>query len=107
MKQLLLAALVLTAASCAAEDDSLKYQKVRLDPAAQETPPMPSETRNLQYMAWANDEGRALSGWVDSRGEAESKAHDYASEFPGRGWIILWRQKPGTEPMVPKYPRGG
>jgi hypothetical protein len=103
MKKLLLAALVLSAVSCAADDD-LKYQKVRTEV---ETPRVNHDTGGeLQYMAYCNAEERALSGWLDSRSEAESVAGAYRSEHPDRVCSVLWRQKPGTQKLVPKYPRG-
>ena len=103
MKKLLLAGLVLSAASCA-EDDGLRYQKVQTEV------PIPSVNHEtggeLQYMAFCNAEERALSGWLDSRSEAESAASAYRSEHPDRDCCVLWRQKPGTQKMIPKHPRG-
>jgi hypothetical protein len=104
MKKLLLAGLVLSAVSCA-EDDGLKYQKVETQV------PIPNVNNEpgggqIQYMAYCNAEERALTGWVESRSEAESAASSYRSEHPGRDCSILWRQKPGTQKMIPKYPKG-
>ncbi len=104
MKKLLLAGLVLTAVSCAADDD-LKYQKVRTEVQVPSVHNEPSGGQ-LQYMAYCNAEERALSGWVDSRSEAESAASAYRSEHPDRICSILWRQKPGTQKLIPKYPKG-
>lgn len=104
MKHLVLAALVLTAVSCAAEDD-YKYQKVRTEVSVPDVRVEPSGSE-IQYMAYCNIEERALTDWVDSRSEAESKAHEYMGEHPDRPCTILWRQKPGTQRLVPKYPRG-
>ncbi|HVE43481.1 MAG TPA: hypothetical protein VNM14_26620 [Planctomycetota bacterium] len=104
MKKLLLAGLVLTAVSCATDDD-LKYQKVRTEVQVPSVHNEPSGGQ-LQYMAYCNAEERALSGWVDSRSEAESAASSYRSEHPGRDCSILWRQKPGTQKLIPKYPKG-
>jgi hypothetical protein len=105
MKKLLLAALLLSAVSCAHDEDKLEYQKVRTyvsTPDVQNEPEGP----NIQYMAYSLAEERALSGWLDSRSEASSKAREYASEHPDRQTTILWRQKPGTNKERPKYPRG-
>jgi len=104
MKQLLLAVLVLTAVSCAADDD-LKYQKVRTEVSIPSVNHEPSSAQ-LQYMAYCNAEERALTGWVDSRSEAESAASSYRGEHPGRDCSVLWRQKPGTQKLIPKYPKG-
>jgi len=99
MKQLLLAALALGLASCAQDDDSLKYEKVQVD---RYTPDIRIEPQgeNLQFMALCSDEGRALTDWVDSRSEAQSKASEYHGEHPDRECTVVWRQKPGR--MVPK-----
>ncbi|HLY11091.1 MAG TPA: hypothetical protein VKW04_17445 [Planctomycetota bacterium] len=99
MKQLILAALVLALASCARDDDSLKYEKVRVDRYQPDIHIEPQGT--CQYMAFCADEGRALSDWVDSRSEAQSKASDYHSEHPDRECMVLWREKP-TGRLVPK-----
>jgi hypothetical protein len=104
MKQLLLAAVVMTAVSCAS-DDGLKYQKVQTEVSVPSVNHEPGGGE-IQYMAYCNLEERALSGWVDSRSEAESAVSAYRSEHPDRSCSILWRQKPGTQKMVPKYPRG-
>jgi hypothetical protein len=101
MKHLLLAALLLCAVSCASDDDSLKYQKVRME-VSQPDVHIEPDGRNMQYMAYCHDEERALSGWMDSRSEAESKAREYTSEHPDRKYSILWRQKPGGR-MVPRF----
>jgi hypothetical protein len=92
-KLLLLAALVLGAVSCANDDDALRYEKVRghnYDPNVRITP-----EGELQYMAFCTDEGRALSPWLDSKSEAESKSSSYHSEHSDRECTVLWRQKPG------------
>ena len=104
MKHLLLAAVVLCAVSCA-NDDELRYQKVqtRVDvPSVNHEP----SSGQIEYMAYCNAEERALTGWTDSRSEAESAASSYRSEHPDRDCSILWRQKPGTQKMIPKYPKG-
>jgi len=105
MKQLLLAALVLSAVSCATDDDYPKHQRVRTEvsiPSVNHDP----QSNQIQYMAFCNAEERALTGWVDSRSEAESAASTYRSEHPDRDCSILWRQKPGTQKLVPKHPKG-
>ena len=104
MKKLLLAGLALTAVSCAADDD-VKYQKVRTEVSVPSVNHEPS-SGELQYMAYCNAEERALTGWVDSRSEAQSAANSYHSEHPDRECSVLWRQKPGTQKLVPKHPRG-
>jgi hypothetical protein len=104
MKKLPLAALVLGAVSCAHEDDDLKYEKVRVDHYNPDVRIAPEG--DLQYMAFCSDEGRALSPWLDSKSEAESKASSYRSEHPDRECTVLWRQRPGSEKLVPKHPRG-
>jgi len=104
MKKLLLAGLVLSAVSCA-EDEGLKYQRVQTEVEVPRVHNEPSSNQ-LQYMAYCNAEERALTGWVDSRSEAESAASSYRSEHPDRICSILWRQKPGTQKMIPKYPKG-
>ena len=101
MKHLLLAALLLSAASCASDDDTLKYQKVRVEVPRPDVNIEP-DGKDLQYMAYCHEEERALSGWMNSRSEAESKARDYTSEHPDRKYSILWRQKPGAR-MVPRF----
>ncbi len=99
MKQLLIAAAALTLASCAPEDDSLKYEKVRVDRYQPDVRLEPQGT--CQYMAFCTDEGRALSGWLDSRSEAQSKASEYHGEHPDRECTVLWREKPAGR-LVPK-----
>jgi hypothetical protein len=99
MNKLLLAAVALSLASCAQDDDSLKYEKVRVDRYQPEVRIDPQGT--CQYMAFCTDEGRALSGWVDSRSEAQSKASEYHSEHPERECTVLWREKPAGR-LVPK-----
>jgi hypothetical protein len=99
MKQLLLAAAVLSLAACAQDDEALKYEKVQFDPYHPEVRFDPDGP--LQWMAFCGDEGRALTGWVDSRSEAESKASEYRGEHPDRECTVLWRQKPGGR-LVPK-----
>ena len=104
MKHLLLAALLVTAVSCASDDD-LKYQKVHTEvqvPSVRHEP----DSNQVQYMAYCNAEERALTGWVDSRSEADSAASAYHREHPDRDVSILWRQKPGTQKMIPKHPKG-
>ena len=105
MKHLLLAALVMTAVSCAAEDDGTRYQKVRTEVQIPDVRNEPTGN-DIQYMAYCNIEERALTGWVDSRSEAESAAGSYRSEHPDRPCCVLWRQKPGTQKLIPKYPKG-
>jgi hypothetical protein len=104
MKHLFLAAIVMSAVSCAT-DDELYYQKVqtRVDVPSVNHEPSGGE---IQYMAFCEAEERALTGWVDSRSEAESAASSYRSQHPDRPCCVLWRQKPGTQKMMPKYPRG-
>lgn len=99
MKHLLLAVAALSLASCARDEDSLKYDKVRVDRYEPDVRIEP-QGENLQYMAFCTDEGRALSDWVDSRSEAQSKASQYHGEHPDRECTVVWRQKPGR--MVPK-----
>jgi len=99
MKQLLLAAAVISLAACAQDDDSLKYEKVRIDPYRPEIHIEPEGS--LQWMAICADEGRALTGWVDNRSEAQSAASDYHGEHPDRECTVLWRQKPGGR-LIPK-----
>lgn len=102
MKQLALGALLLTAVSCS-NDTDIRYHAVRTEV---QVPSVNHDTGGeLQYMAYCSDSDRALSGWVDSRSEAESKASEYRSEHPGRHTTILWRQKPGGR-LVPRHPRG-
>jgi hypothetical protein len=104
MKHLLLAAFVMTAASCA-QEEGLKYQKVQTQVQVPDVNHEPSGGQ-LQYMAYCNAEERALTGWVDSRSEAESAASSYRSQHPDRDCSILWRQKPGTQKLIPKHPKG-
>ena len=94
MKHLLLAVALLGAASCRHEDDSLKYEKVRVDRYEPDVRVEPVG-ENLEYMAFCTSEGRALSGWVSSRSEAQSAASSYHSEHPDRDCTVLWRQRPG------------
>jgi hypothetical protein len=42
-----------------------------------------------------------LSGWVDSRSEAKSKASEYHGEHPERACLVLWREKPAGR-LIPK-----
>jgi hypothetical protein len=99
MKQLLIAAAALALASCAPEDDSLKYEKVHVDRYQPDVHVEPQGT--CQFMAFCTDEGRALSGWLDSRSEAQSKASEYHGEHPDRECTVLWREKPAGR-LVPK-----
>ena len=99
MKQLLLATVVLGLASCANDDDTLKYEKVHVDRYQPDIHLEPQGT--CQYMAFCTDEGRALSGWLDSRSEAQSKASEYHGEHPERECTVLWREKPSGR-LVPK-----
>jgi hypothetical protein len=102
MKQLLAAALLMCAVSCSTSTE-VRYHGVH----TQVNPPdVNHETGgDLQYMAYCSDEERALSGWCDSRSEAQSAASSYKSEHPDRSTTILWRQKPGGR-LIPKHPRG-
>ncbi|MBI3857092.1 MAG: hypothetical protein HY293_15505 [Planctomycetes bacterium] len=102
MKQLLLAALVLSAVSCSTDTD-IKYHRVRTEVQIPDVNIEPGG--DVQYLAYCTDEERALSDWMDSRSAAESKAHEYTSEHPDRKYTILWRQKPGGR-LIPKHPRG-
>ena len=102
MKQLLAAALLLCAVSCSTSTD-VEYRGVR---TVVHPPDVNHETGgDLQYMAYCLDAERALSGWCDSRSEAQSAASSYKSEHPDRSTTILWRQKPGGR-LIPKHPRG-
>lgn len=105
LKHLLLGALVTSALSCAAESDMPEHRPVR---TRVDVPDVRMEPQGdqIQYMAYCNDEECALTGWVDNRSEAEAKLSAYRSEHPDRMVSILWRQKPGTQKMIPKYPRG-
>lgn len=94
MKHLLLAGLLLGAASCAHDDEGLKYEKVHVDRYEPDVRVEPVGD-NLEYMAFCTSEGRALSGWVASRSEAQSAASAYHSEHADRDCTVLWRQKPG------------
>src|SRR5690349_18850799 len=105
MKNLAIAALLLSLASCAIQDAThIEQRRVRTEV---ETPSVHNEPSGgqIQYMAYCNAEERALSDWCDSRSEAESKLSSYKSEHPDRDCSILWRQKPSGR-MVPKHPRG-
>jgi len=103
MKHLLIPAVLLCAASCGYEDISIKQRDVH---TVVNPPDVNHDTGgDLQWMAYCLDEERALTGWCDSRGEAQSAASSYNSEHPDRKTTILWRQKP-TERMIPKHPRG-
>ena len=94
MKKLLpLAALLLGAVSCAHDDDALQYEKVQAPQYHPDVRIYPEG--DLQYMAFCTDEGRALSPWLDSKSEAESKASSYHGDHPDRECSVLWRQKPG------------
>ena len=106
MKQLLLAVMLASGISCTIEGDVPQQRPVHTVVYPESLNSMPSDTRDLQYMAWASAEGRTLSDWCDSRSEAESKGHEYEREHSGRDIIILWRQKPGSEPWIPKHPKG-
>src|SRR2546427_13104673 len=102
MKHLLLAAGLLSAVSCSLHEEP-RYHPVHTEV----TPPsvrMEPEGNQIQYMAYCNAEERALTDWVDSRSEAESAAGRYRGEHPDRDCSILWRQKPGTQKLVPKHP---
>jgi len=104
MKILLpLAALVLGAVSCSHEDDAIKYEKVQVDMYHPDVHVYPEG--ELQYMAFCSDEGRALSPWLDSKSEAESKASGYHGDHPDRECTVLWRQRPGSQKLVPKPSR--
>ena len=89
--------------SCALHHEP-KYQPVETVVSIPSVNNEPSGNQ-IQYMAYCNAEERALTGWVDSRSEAESAAGSYRSEHPGRDCSVLWRQKPGTEDG-PQGPRG-
>ena len=103
MKLLTTAVLLLGCLSCGYEDLSIRYRPVRTEV---DVPSVNHDTGGeLQYMVYSLDEERALSGWEDSRSAAQSKASEYISAHPDRGWTILWRQKPGGR-LVPKHPRG-
>jgi hypothetical protein len=103
MKHALLAALLLSCVSCGIEDISIEYRPVRTEV---QVPSVNHDTGGeLQYMVYCTDEDRALSGWENSRGAAESQAREYLSAHPDRAWTVLWRQKPGGR-LIPKHPRG-
>jgi hypothetical protein len=103
MKQMLLAALLMSAVSCALDEPNQEQRPVR---TVVQIPAVHNEPGgDVQYMAFGNLEERALSDWVDSRTEAESKGREYISAHPELTYTILWRQKPGAR-LVPKHPRG-
>jgi len=102
MKKLLAVALLMCAVSCSTSTE-VRYRGVQTEV---QPPDVNHETGgDLEFMAWCSDSERALSGWVHSRSEAQSKASEYTSEYPGRHTVILWRQKPGGR-LIPKHPRG-
>ena len=105
MKLLALAAVVMSALSCASESDMPEHRRIRTEVQIPDVRVEP-ESGDVQYMAISNEEERALSDWVDSRSEAESKGREYQGVHPDRTYSILWRQKPGTQKLIPKYPRG-
>ena len=78
---------------------------MKTDPTPEPLSVEPPGEGNLQYMAWAAAEDRALSGWLNSRSDAESIGRDYGSRFPDRPWTVLWRGRP-AEKMTPKHPKG-
>ena len=103
MKHLLLAAAILMGVVSCSTSTDIEYRGVR---TVVNPPDVNHDTGgNLQYMAFCLDSERALSGWCDSRSEAQSAASSYQSEWPNRQTTILWRQKPGGR-LVPKHPRG-
>ena len=105
MKLLALAAVVMSALSCASESDMPEHRRIRTEVEIPDVR-MEPQSGDVQYMALCNEEDRALSDWVDSRSEAESKGREYLGSHPDRTYSILWRQKPGSEPWIPRYPRG-
>jgi hypothetical protein len=57
----------------------------------------------VQYLAWAVDEDRALGAWTDSLDEARTRGAEYQDRHPQWAWTLLWRQKPDSRPLIPRY----
>ena len=109
MKPLALLAIVLTAASCRglSEPDDVEtptynpsiqrslLEEVRHDPPAGE---------NIQYVVWSVDDHKALSPWLSSLGEAESKRREWADKHPLLAFTVLWRQHPAPTGGVLRVP---
>lgn len=49
---------------------------------------------DLQYMVMNVEDSKALTAWLESRGEAESVRSDWASKHPHLNFYVVWRQKP-------------
>lgn len=106
MKQLWAVALAIGSVSCAQRDeDKLDYQEVEVDTTPDRLDIAIPPSKDLQYAAWSLSENKALSKWTNNRGEAESAGSEYGGKFPDREWTILWRQRPDSEPWIPKAPR--
>lgn len=98
MKKLLALGLLPLAAGCYAPKDwdpaeardHVPYTEPVTVDYAVETPSGPG----LQYMVMNVEDAKALTDWLDSRGEAESFQSDWRSKYPGFSSYIVWRQKP-------------
>jgi len=51
----------------------------------------------LQYMVMNVENAKALTDWLDSRGEAESFQSEWRSKYPDFSSYIVWRKKPETD----------
>ena len=60
-------------------------QEVRMDPPQGE---------NIQYLVFSNDDRKALTPWLTSLSEAESKRREFESGHPLLTFTILWRSHP-------------
>jgi len=52
------------------------------------------DSEELQYMALCVFEGRALTAWLVSRGDAISEAYDHSSRGHSHTSTVVWRQRP-------------
>ena len=102
MKRIAVLALVLALGACSSsrhDSDTPEtyepYYDVRDHGTIQVDPP---NSKNLQYAAYCQHEGRFLSNWSGERSQANSDASDHRSKSEWHRVTVLWRQ--------PRLPEG-
>lgn len=81
------------------DDPKPEVAQISVDTTPEELRIAVPEGPGIQYLAWSSSEEKALSEWVSSLSDAESKGEEYHEKYPTWTWTILWREKPGFQPV--------